>query len=236
MEMRFGFPLVTAETIYPVLRELGVRPWEDTRPPISVQEYLAGVAGPLGPDQLVELKFSPRIEVSFLQNPKGRNERYFRHVGKNWATTFVLLPGDLVIIVGEWKQGSRDVTLVPPSGVPSNEDMKTDDPYRACAKREFVHETGIELAEVISLSNGNGIPVSTRQSTQRCFPFLGIPKKPIERKPAKLDETEFLKGVVIPLTDWFLLLETGKVFELTSIAITYLALRNLGRLPLIVGG
>jgi hypothetical protein len=236
MEVRFGFPLVSAESVYDVLRELGVRPWEETRPPLSIQEYLAGAAGPLSPDQLVELKFSPRVEVSFLKDPKDRTERYFRHVGRNWATTFVLLPGDLVVIVGEWKQGSRDITLVPPSGIPNNDDMRTTDPYGRCARREFFRETGIELAEVISLSNGNGIPVSTRQSTQRCFPYLGIPKKPIERKLGKLDETDFLKGLVIPLADWLRLLETGQVFELTSSSITYLALRKLGRLQLTAGG
>ncbi|RJQ29461.1 hypothetical protein C4571_01290 [Candidatus Parcubacteria bacterium] len=232
METRFGFPLVTAKTIYQVLGELGVREWETVRPPLSIQEYLAGNAGPLTPDQLHELKFAPRVEVQFLKNPAGRIERYFRHVGRNWATTFVLLPGDLLIVVGEWKQGSNDITLVPPSGVPSNDDMKTTDPYGACARREFTHETGIELAEVISLSNGVGIPVSTRQSTQRCFPFLGTPKEPIVRRRAKLDETEFLKGVAIPLGEWLKLIEEGKVREDCSISTTFLALQKLGRLRL----
>jgi hypothetical protein len=181
--------------------------------------------------ELQELRYAPRVEVQFLEGPTGKKERYFRHVGRNWVTTFALLPGDDLIIVGEWKQGSHDVSIVPPSGVPSSADHKTSDPYGNCAKREFEEETGIILEKVIPLCT-TGIPVSTRQSSQRYFPYLGIPKLPIVQKAKKLDKTEFLKGLVISLEEWMKLIDRGMVYEDAAISITMIALRNLGRLKL----
>lgn len=228
MDERYGFPLVKADTIYDVLSTLGVRPWEETRPPMSREEY---ISGRLSQEELAELRFMPSVEVTFLRNPRGKEERYFRHHGRYWATTFCLLPGDHLVVVGEWKQGSSDISIVPPSGVPNKDDMKTLDPYGICAKREFEDETGISIETVTPLCT-KGIPVSTRQSTQRYFPYLGVAKEPIVRREAKLDRTEFLKGVVISLEEWMKLLERGGVYEDCSYSITLLALRKLGRLTL----
>lgn len=233
MEMVYDFPLVTAETIYPVLGELGVKPWEECRPAMPREEY---ISGKLTAEELAELRFMPSVEVTFLRDPKGHAGRYFRHHGRFWATTFALLPNDHVIIVAEWKQGSTEVSIVPPSGVPTKEDMKTHDPYGSCAKREFEQETGLRLREVIKLGT-KAIPVSGRQSTQRYFPYLGIVEEPVVRREAKLDSTEFLKGLIMPLTEWWkLLAEMGAVYEDCSYSVTILALTKLGRLKLVPGG
>jgi len=231
MRLLYGIPVVTAETVFEVLENLGIKPWPQLEPAVDLEAYLQRE---LTPEQRAELRFAPKSEVVFLRDHKGNPFTGFRNVGKDWTTTFVLLPDpdngeDLVTVVGEWKHGADAVTLVPPSGVLSKSDRTTLKPFETCARREFEEETGMELYEVVSLSE-NGIPISGRQSSVRFYPFVGKVKEPIVPKPSKLDGTEHLKLVLIPLSEWRKLIRVGKVSELCSVSVTYLALEYLGRL------
>lgn len=229
MENRYGFPIVTADNLSTVLAALGIRVWAPVQPPMSLDNYQVG---DLTPRQREEIRrFAPRSEVVFLQDPKGNPFTGFRSVGKNWVTTFALLEGDLVPITIEYKHGADVVVLVPPSGVPGRRETGLEDPMSACARREFLEETGVELAEVTLLSGPEGIPVSSRQSTLRYFPFLGIPKMPISLQERRLDSTEFLRVVLIPLKEWLKLIGRGGV-EDSAISTTFLALQRLGRLKI----
>lgn len=224
-----GIPIVSADEINEYLSSQGIRAWPQVRDPVSLEEYRDC---DLTKEEREEInRFAPRTEVTFLQDPRGNPFRGFRVTGENWATTFALLPSDLVPIVVEFQHGAEVITLTLPSDIPNKKDMKSLDSMKSCAKREFEEETGIKLASVLSLHK-EGIPVYNRKTTYRYLPFLGQVKMPIRRKASKLDASEFLKLILVPLREWLKLIESGQVFEDCAISVTFLALRKLGRLPL----
>ncbi len=233
-ETVYGYPLVTAENVYEVLAQLGIVPWKKIGEPIPIQKY---ANQNLGSGERKDLtKYSPKNEAATFRHPLTGN-RYvaFRSTGRNWQSTFTLLPNpndpndELVIIVGEWKQGTEQVVLNPPSGVPTEEDLLDKNPFATCAQRIFQNETGIRLQNVIPLSE-TAIGISTRQSTQAFYPFLGITENPLEKGSAKLDDRELLKAVLIPLSEWIKLIKQGRVLEDCSISTTFLALLYLNKL------
>lgn len=228
MESRYGFPIVNAGNIFQVIDELGIKKWGSIKPSQDLKAYEAGDLSLEEKEELV--RFAPKAEVVFLDNPKGGIFRGYRTVMKNWATVFALLDDDLIPVIVEFKHGSEDICIVPPSGVPSIKDFDTPDPMSKCAKREFWEETGIELESLMPLSGATGNAVTPRQSTQRYFPYLGIPKQPIVQTRQNLDKTELLKILLIPLPEWLRLISEKKIVDECAITCTFLALQTLGRI------
>lgn len=224
-EMKWGLPVVPAYRLEEYFSECGIRPWEKIGAPIPLQYYRLMHMSET--DQR-ELRYAPKAEVIPWKNPKSGPMHGFRTIGKNWSTVFCLLPGELIPIVVEWKQGAECISLAPPSG--SLEPIDAGD-MRACAIREFFEETGITLANLHPLSE-NGIALSSGDNTQRYFPFLGYPEIPVVVGPTKLDNNELLQVILVPLADWLSLISTGRVQEEISIGITLLALQRIGRLKL----
>lgn len=229
MEKKYGFPIVNADNIFEILERLRIKKWPHTQPPMDLNGY---AAGKLTEEQKEEVRrFAPKSEVVFLRDPNGNSFIGFRSVGKNWVSIFTILEDSLLPIVAEFKHGAEAISIGFPSGAGRRE-AEFKDSMSACAKREFEEETGIKLQEVILLSGPEGIPISGRQSTQRFFPFLGVLPKDLICSQSKLDRTEFLQVVLIPLKEWIRLIEQGKVTEDSSISLTFLALRQLGRLKI----
>ena len=229
METAFGFPIVNAGNVFDVLTDLGIKRWEKLEAPLPLDQYLKR---DLVPELRQEVeRFAPKIEAMRLRRPWDDGiYTGFRNVDKDWTTTLMLLPGDLVPIVGEYKHGVDEVILVPPAGVPN-----AGESMRDCAKREAEEESGIPLSRVIPLldSDTQGLAVSGRRNTQRHHPFLGIPEVPIVPGPSKLDANERLKLVLVPLVEWMKLIRCGRGIEDCAVSVTYLSLALLGRHHLI---
>lgn len=234
IKKKWGFPIVNADNVYKILEGLGVHPWPHVKPPMDLKDY---VAGNLTEAEKADLRFAPKNEVVFLKQPNGKPYTGFRNVGKNWSTVFAVLPGDLVPIVGEFKHGAEEITLVPPSGVLSKAETEISslmERMKACGGREFEEESGLKLKNVIPLSSEHGLAVSTRQSTQRYYPFLGEVAMPVAPGRSKLDENEHLKMVLIPLSEWLILVNSGRIYDDCAVSVTYLALGKLGRLNVLI--
>jgi hypothetical protein len=227
VEERYGFPVVDAANVFDVLARLGIQPWKRSDPVISLDDYLA--RKDLTDEQRAELRFAPKTEVVSLIDHRHKPFRGFRSVGKDWATVFCLLPDNLVPIIGEYKHGCDQVSLVPPSGVTSRSDTATDNPMMSCAKREWEEETGLNLSSIVSISQ-RPLIISGRQSTQRYWPFYGEVAQPIVKGKSKFDTTEQLKLVLVPLPEWLKLIRNGRGIEDCGASITLLALMHLGRL------
>jgi ADP-ribose pyrophosphatase len=219
-----GFPVVTAQNAYQVLADLGVQPWEPTKPPLPLEDYSQLE---LSEQQRHELKrFSPKADTLFLRNPKtGQDFTGFRTVGGDWAATFTLLPGDLLALVGEYKHGMGRVSLTLPAG--RLEPSELNDPSKS-AKRELEEETGLVLDNVVSLSQSGLYPMG-RRATVRYYPYLGIIREPVVPRSQRLDETEDLRVVLMPLNEWLKLIDAGQVHDEYAVTTTFLALRKLGR-------
>lgn len=222
METRYGFPLVNAENVLDVLGELGVKSWPRVGEAVRLEDYLRQ---PLTSRQRDELRFLPRMEAVTFLNPRGELFTGFHASWPDGVGVFTLLPDDLVPIAAEFRHGVEVVTLTVPGGkIADGENL------HSCAKREFEEETGIVLEDAVLL-NPAGMPLSHRQSAERVYAFLGIPRLPLAIESPRLDKGEFLKVVLMPLSDWLKLIEQGHEFvgSLDALA-TFLALRRLGRL------
>lgn len=174
-----------------------------------------------------ELRFAPKNEVVLLENDE---HVWFRTRTKNWACTFVLLPGELVPLTAEYKHGADLIVVTPPAGVPQESESMA-----GCAKREFEEETGIVLDRVVSLSGAAGLPVSGRKSTERVFPFVGFPKfnsGNLVLINQQLDATEDLKLFLMALPEYWKYIGDGYDNEAGSRDCTYAALRYLGKIKL----
>lgn len=227
METKYGFPIVPADCVLDfVANDLGIRPWKQTRAPMPLEEYRKL---DLTADHFVEIeRFAPRVEVVFHEDPHGKPFTGFRSVFRDWATTFTLLPGDLVLLTVEFKHGAG-VVIVPPSGVPSKAEMGLPPAERmaVCARREYEEEVGLKLDQVIPLIVTPGAPVSARQMTQRFWPFLGVLTLPVVQGEKKLDKTEHLRGFLMRLTEWMKFLDSGELHDECAGTLTLLALRRL---------
>lgn len=231
MEKAFGIPVARSNNYLEVFAALGIVPWEHTAPVMSMADYLAGERSEQ--ERADAERFGPKSEVVQLKQPNGKPFVGFRSVGKNWATVFAIVPSDeygpLIPLVGEWKHGAEAISICMPSGVPTKAELAGDNPMGACAKREFEEETGMTLMDVTLLSP-NGIPLSGRQSSTRYFPYLGHVAIPIRPRPSKLDDTEYLALVLMPVEDWFELMRRGKVYEDCAASCTLFASLYLGLL------
>lgn len=221
------FPIVTAHSIWQVLERAGVKRWPRIeQDPIPLNDYMCR---DLSEAQRSELRFAPKSEVILFQDPRGKPYASFRTKGKCGTSVFVLLPGDFVVIGAEFKGGLNAISLLPPGG-----QLELGDDIATRGKMEFEAETGIKLERVISLVPAGAGP-NFRQMDLLDYPCLGIPKIPLTIIPLQQEGTEFVTTVLIPLVEWLKLIENAhsESVELNSIAVTYLALRKLGRLFLL---
>lgn len=246
MRTAYGVPVVdSAATLPQAVTELGIVPWERSRPePMDLDRYRAILDGGVG--SLLRMRreeierFAPKIEVLHLVSPDcAKDGVYFRSVGKNWVTVFATVPdpgpglfdvvkdkwwNQLVPIVAEWKHGAEVIVIGPPCG-----SLEEGESPRDCAMREFLDETGFELADVEPLVP-SGLAVSARQSTQQYLPCFGTVKEPITRGEVKLDKTEHLKLMFVRLVAWVDFVLSGAARDDNAYVTTFLALHKMGLL------
>lgn len=222
METKYGLPLVDANNIFDVLRELKVCKWQRIGEPERLDDYRRKNLGAKEKDDL--RRFAPKIEVVTFKNPKEGTFVGFRFSDNDGTVIFTLLPGELIPVCAEFRHGCEVVSINLPGGsVNSGENLE------ASAKREFEGETGIILKNLVPLSQ-NGTSVFARAHTCRNFSFIGIPYEPITVRQQSFDESEFLTTVLISLEHWLTLIESREVADSYTIATTFLALRYLKRI------
>ncbi len=160
----------------------------------------------LSEDEEKDLRFAPKVEVVFHENPRdGRTFRGFRVTNKPAAIVFAMIENKYVAITAEWKHGNNKVTLVPVAGVPGKAEANAKSVVEAMqmvALREYKEETGLELDYAKLLSSENGIYCAVRGNEIRFFPFLGHVKRPIVKGPTKFDENEQLAMLLFPIGEW----------------------------------
>jgi ADP-ribose pyrophosphatase YjhB (NUDIX family) len=169
------------------------------------------------------------VKVRHLLTPTGKSFPgfYVDNWTKDWATTLVLLPGNLVVLTGEYKHGQDEVVIVPPSGVPKR-GFTEEETMMGCATREFKEETGLTLTSIVPL--GGPQAVSARNINCRYFPFLGEVAEPIVAEEVQRDITERLAVVLCPIEEWFTLIKLGRGIEQCSASIAFLYMLAQGRL------
>ena len=219
LKKQYDIPVVSAKDVFEVASSLGIVPWKEIGKPTPLEEYLKK---DLSPDEKKDLRFAPKTEVAFFKTNKNRIFRGFRNIGPDGVVIFSLLPSDLVVVCAEFRHGSGEVMLNLPGGL-----VESGEHPEARARKEFEEETGIVLSDVVPLSN-TGTALFARQMKTRNFSFLGIPKNPIEVCKQNLDIDERLAVLLIPLGEWFKLIQMEKV-EGYSVTTTMMASMKLGK-------
>ena len=146
---------------------------------------------------------------------------YYYWEGGDFAQVFAVTGNDEVILVRQYKHGTREIGLELPAGVLNDSDA---DPLQA-AQRELKEETGFTGTEWESLGS---MSVSAAKSTARSHSFLVTGAT--RTSGQMLDATENIEVVVMPLSDLPGAIAAAKIRDSNSVATCFLAFHALERI------
>lgn len=119
----------------------------------------------------------------------------------SWVNVIPLTPDDQVIMVEQWRHGTRSVHLETPGGL-----MDDGETPEQSARRELLEETGYEAGEIIKL--GTVHPNPAIQTNQQHYLLAKDCRKTTE---LKLDHAEDINVKLVPLADVPRMIETGGI-------------------------
>jgi ADP-ribose pyrophosphatase len=144
--------------------------------------------------------FQVRKDVTI--NPRtGQAHDMFVLDQPNWVNIIPLTPDDQVVMVEQWRHGSRTIELETPGGL-----MDDGETPEVCARRELLEETGYAPGEMIHLGTVKPNP-AIQSNLQHYLLATGC------RQVAglNLDHAEDIAVHLVPLADIPELIRTGKI-------------------------
>ena len=106
-----------------------------------------------------------RVRVESVELPDGTIvDDYYVAERSDFALVAAVTPSDELVLVRQWKQGIRAVTLELPGGI-----VEAEEPAAAAA-RELLEETGYACDELLALGAG---PLDPSKETNRVHLFAG---------------------------------------------------------------
>jgi 8-oxo-dGTP pyrophosphatase MutT (NUDIX family) len=161
-----------------------IRPWQIQRS----EQVLDGRVFQVRKDVAVNPRTGEPHDMYVLENP-------------NWVNVIPLTPDDQVIMVEQWRHGSRTVELETPGGL-----MDDGESVETAAQRELLEETGYAPQKITHL--GTVLPNPAIQSNRQhyvlatgCRRVAGL----------NLDHAEDIAVRLVPLRDIPDLIRTGKI-------------------------
>jgi 8-oxo-dGTP pyrophosphatase MutT (NUDIX family) len=161
-----------------------------------------------------------RVRRETVELPTGlRLDDYLVAVREDFALVAAVTRNDELVLVRQWKQGIRAVTLELPGGIVDGERPEDG------AARELLEETGYRCTELRAIGGG---PLDPSKETNRVHLFVGTGADQVAEQ--ELDPTEEIEVVLLPLERVREAIRVGEIDAPTSVAGIYLALDALGRL------
>lgn len=162
-----------------------------------------------------------RVRVETVELPDGTVvDDYFVAERSDFALVAAITPEQELVLVRQWKQGIRAITLELPGGI-----VDAGEDAAAAAARELREETGYACDELRLLGAG---PLDPSKETNRVHLFAGSGARRVAEQ--ELEPTEQIETVLVPLGELRGLIAAGELDAPTSIAGIYLALDAFGRL------
>jgi ADP-ribose pyrophosphatase len=119
----------------------------------------------------------------------------------NWVNVIPLTSDDQVVMVEQWRHGSRSVQLETPGGL-----MDDGETPEQCGRRELLEETGYEAGSIVRL--GTVYPNPAIQSNLQHYIFAKGCRKVAEQK---LDQAEDVTVKLVPLAKIPQMIQAGEI-------------------------
>jgi len=143
-----------------------------------------------------------KVRKDVVVNPRtGQPHDMFVLEQPNWVNVIPLTSDEQVVMVEQWRHGTRSVHLETPGGL-----MEDGETPEQCARRELIEETGYEAGEVVRL--GTVHPNPAIQNNLQHY-VLATNCRRVD-SPA-LDDAEDIVVRIAPLTEVPDMIRTGKI-------------------------
>lgn len=144
--------------------------------------------------------FKVRKDVTI--NPRtGRPHDMFVVESPNWVNIIPLTPDNKVVMVEQWRHGTRSIHLETPGGL-----MDVGETPEQCARRELLEETGHEAGEVLRLGT-----VHPNPAIQNNLQHYVLATNCRRVAALRLDHTEDIVVRLVPLAEVPDMIRTGKI-------------------------
>ncbi len=143
-----------------------------------------------------------KLRKDVVVNPRtGQPHDMFVVEHPNWVNVIPLTPDEQVVMVEQWRHGTRSVHLETPGGL-----MDKGETPEQCARRELLEETGCEASEVLRLATVHPNP-AIQNNLQYYVLAMGCHSV---AAPA-LDHAEDIAVRLVPLADVPDMIRAGKI-------------------------
>ena len=158
------------------------------------------------------------IRTDTVISPRtGMEHDFYVIESRNWVNIIPLTNDHQVVMIRQYRHGSREVTLEIPGGLVDPRDT----PEKAAA-RELLEETGYQAEELMKIGSVNPNPAIFNN---RCYTFIA--RNVTKTRDPMPDQTEDIEAVLIPLVDIPELIRKGKIDHAIVIgAFTHYFLRH----------
>lgn len=141
----------------------------------------------------------------------GMAHDFFVLESSSWVNVIPLTPDEQVVMVRQYRHGTRDVTLEIPGGL-----VEDDDTPEQAAVRELMEETGYGPGQVTELGSVHPNPAI---QNNRCYTFLASGVMP--QGEQHQDDREDIEVVLVPLNRIPSLIRNGDITHALVIAAFY---------------
>jgi len=152
------------------------------------------------------------LRTDRARSPRTRQEHdFFILESSSWVNVIPLTPQKEVVMVRQYRHGTRDVTLEIPGGLVESEDTPEE-----AAGRELHEETGYRASDIILLGSVHPNPAI---QNNRCYTFLARDVFPAGDQ--EQDEKEDIEVLLHPLTEVPRLIREGQITHALVLAAFY---------------
>ncbi len=144
--------------------------------------------------------FSVRTDTACCPRT-GQEHDFYILESQDWINVIPLTPDEQVVMVKQYRHGTREITLEIPGGLVDPGDTPAD-----AARRELLEETGYEAKEVLFL--GSACPQPAILSN-RSITYLARDVRKVQAP--QLDDTEDIEIVLVPLSEIPDLIRKGEI-------------------------
>jgi ADP-ribose pyrophosphatase len=151
--------------------------------------------------------FSLRTDTAISPRTGVEHDFHILH-SRDWINIIPITSDRQVVMVGQYRHGTREVTLEIPGGL-----MEPGDTPEKAAARELLEETGYQAEKFVKIGVTKPNPAIL---DNRCYTFLARNSKKVSDPMP--DQTEDIEVVLVPLEDIPELIRTGKIDHTIVIA------------------